>query len=53
MSQDNGGCVEVADLGASVAVRDSQTLSQAPLVIDRAAWDAFLADARTGRYDVG
>jgi Domain of unknown function (DUF397) len=52
-SQWNGGCVEVAvNLGGVVALRDSKRPEGGAHVVGRAAFAAFLADARTGRYDL-
>jgi Domain of unknown function (DUF397) len=52
-SQHNGGCVEVAvNLDGVVAVRDSKRLEGGAHVVDRDAFAAFLADARSGRYDL-
>lgn len=52
-SQWNGGCVEVAaNLPGVVAVRDSQRPEAGAHVVGRAAFAAFLADARAGRYDL-
>jgi hypothetical protein len=48
----NGGCVEVAgNLPGVVAVRDSKRPEGGALVIGRAAFAAFLADLKAGRYD--
>ncbi|MGH3403014.1 MAG: DUF397 domain-containing protein [Streptosporangiaceae bacterium] len=48
----NGGCVEVAlNLPGVVAIRDSKRPEDGAHVVDRAAFEAFLADARAGRYD--
>jgi Domain of unknown function (DUF397) len=53
-SQNNGGCVEVAaNLGDVVAVRDSKHPEGGAHVVGRAAFAAFLADAKAGRYDLG
>ena len=52
-SQHNGGCVEVANLGEVVAVRDSKRPEAGAHVVDRSAFAAFLADAKAGRYDLG
>ena len=53
-SHQNGGCVEVAaNLPGVVAVRDSKCPEGGALVVARAAFAAFLGDARTGRYDLG
>jgi Domain of unknown function (DUF397) len=52
-SQWNGGCVEVAaNLPGVVAVRDSKRPEAGAHVVGRAAFAAFLADARAGRYDL-
>jgi hypothetical protein len=49
----NGGCVEVAmNLPAVTAIRDSTRPSNGAHVIDRAAFAAFLADVKSGRYDI-
>ncbi|HET9894972.1 MAG TPA: DUF397 domain-containing protein [Streptosporangiaceae bacterium] len=48
----NGGCVEVAvNLPGVTAIRDSQRPDDGVLVVGRAAFAAFIADARAGRYD--
>jgi hypothetical protein len=48
----NGACVEVASASESIMVRDS--VDRAGLVIRYSAqtWDAFLAEAKTGTFDV-
>jgi Domain of unknown function (DUF397) len=52
-SQNNGGCVEVAaNLPGIVAVRDSKRLADGAHVVSRAAFADFIADARSGRYDL-
>jgi Domain of unknown function (DUF397) len=52
-SQANGGCVEVAaNLGEVIAVRDSKRPEGGAHVVGRAAFAAFLADAKAGRYDL-
>ena len=52
-SQHNGGCVEVAvNLDGIVAVRDSKRPEAGAHVVGRSAFAAFLADARSGRYDL-
>jgi hypothetical protein len=52
-SNGNGGanCVEVAVLDAEVAVRDSKDPHGPALVFAAAEWDAFVADAKGGRFD--
>ena len=53
LSQHNGGCVEVAvNLDGVVAVRDSKRPEAGAHVVGRSAFAAFLADARSGRYDL-
>jgi len=52
-SQHNGGCVEVANLGDAVAVRDSKRPEAGAHVVGRNAFSAFLADAKAGRFDLG
>jgi Domain of unknown function (DUF397) len=53
-SSTNGGCVEIAaNLPGVVAVRDSKRPEGGAHVVSRAAFAAFLADARAGRYDLG
>ena len=52
-SQHNGGCVEVAvNLDGVVAVRDSKRPEGGAHVVGREAFATFLADARSGRYDL-
>ncbi len=49
----NGGCVEVAaNLEGIVAVRDSKRPEGGAHVVPRAAFAAFLADLKAGRYDI-
>jgi len=53
-SSTNGGCVEIAaNLPGVVAVRDSKRPEGGAHVVSRAAFAAFLADVRSGRYDIG
>ena len=53
-SNGNGGnnCVEVADLGTAVAVRDSKDPHGPALVFMPAEWDAFLGGAKVGEFDL-
>ncbi len=47
-----GGCVEVAvNLPGQTAIRDSKRPEAGAHEVDRAAFAAFLADAKAGRYD--
>jgi hypothetical protein len=53
-SSTNGGCVEIAaNFPDVVAVRDSKRPEGGAHVVSRAAFAAFLTDARAGRYDIG
>jgi Domain of unknown function (DUF397) len=53
-SQNNGGCVEVAaNVPGVIAVRDSQRPDGGAHVVTPAAFAAFLADAKAGRFDIG
>ena len=47
----NGSCVEVADLGEHVAVRDSKDRQGPRLVFKREAWREFISDIRSGTQD--
>jgi hypothetical protein len=52
-SSHNGGCVEIAaNLPGVIAIRDSKRPEGGAHMIGRAAFAAFLADARAGRYDL-
>ncbi|QDY79126.1 DUF397 domain-containing protein [Streptomyces qinzhouensis] len=42
-SQDNGNCIEVADLGLRIGVRDSKQKGGAALVVAPSAWSAFVS----------
>jgi hypothetical protein len=49
----NGGCVEIAaNLPGVTAVRDSKRPEGGAHVVSRAAFAAFLADVKAGRYDL-
>ena len=50
-SNGQGQCVEVAQLGTTVAVRDSKHPSGAVLVFTPAEWAAFIAGANAGEFD--
>jgi len=52
LSQHNGGCVEVAALDGVVAIRDSKRPEGGVHVVSRDAFAAFLADAKSGRFDL-
>ncbi len=46
-----GNCVEVADDGDVVLVRDSKHPDGGTLRISAAAWAVFIADVKSGRFD--
>lgn len=48
----NGGCVEVASLAGRTAIRDSKRPADGAHVVRPAAFTAFLADVKAGRYDL-
>ncbi len=53
MSGSQGGnCVEVAFHGDGVLVRDSKNPSGPTLVFTRNEWDAFVAGAKDGEFDI-
>jgi hypothetical protein len=51
LSVANGACVEVANVGAMVAMRDSKDPGGPVLVYTRAEWLAFLDGAKKGEFD--
>ena len=51
-STGNGACVEVADTGHVVAVRDSKNPQGAILTYTTAEWRSFLDDAKRGTFDI-
>lgn len=52
-SNTNGACVEVAFDGNEVLVRDSKDRGNGPILKFRPAeWDAFVAGAKDGEFDV-
>lgn len=52
-SSGNGACVEVAEIGSLIAVRDSKDPAGPKLVFTAPAWDAFAAGVRDGQFDLG
>lgn len=53
-SGNNGGaCVEVARNLPLVAVRDSKDPGGPALAFSPAAWRSFIAQVKSGRYDLG
>ena len=51
LSFSNGNCVEVAELGGAVGVRNSRDPDGPVLRFPRGAWAAFLGAARRGEFD--
>ncbi len=51
MSSSNGGCLEVAQLGGWVAIRDNEDLGNPPLVVTRHVWICMLDGAKKGEFD--
>lgn len=52
-TQDNGNCVEVADLSGLVGIRDSKDKGRPALVVPTALWAEFIDDVQAGRYGSG
>lgn len=49
----DGGCVEVADIGDVVGMRDTKDAGLGPvLTFDRYRWAEFVAGVRAGEFDV-
>jgi Domain of unknown function (DUF397) len=51
LSVANGACVEVANIGAMIAMRDSKDRGGPVLMYTRAEWLAFLDGAKKGEFD--
>ena len=52
-SNNNSACVEVCLADGQVQVRDTKALGRGPILgFDPAAWSAFVADARQGKFDL-
>jgi hypothetical protein len=49
---DTGSCVEAAQVGDSVAVRDAKDPNGPILRFSRDEWDAFIAGVRRGEFDL-
>lgn len=47
-----GSCVEVADDGGQVLLRDGKNPDQPALSLDRAVWNGFLAGIKDGQFDL-
>lgn len=50
-SNPNSNCVEVADLGDAVAIRDSKDVAGPVLIFDQSSWTAFVEAVKDGRFD--
>ncbi len=50
-SSGNGNCVEFADLGDAVAVRDTKDRTGPTLQFTAAGWSAFVAGTKRGEFD--
>jgi hypothetical protein len=51
-SSGNGNCVEVAVVDEVVAVRDTKDRSGPMLVFTASEWQAFVAGAKAGEFDL-
>jgi hypothetical protein len=49
----SANCVEVAQAGDHVLVRDSKNLHISPIAFTRDEWRVFVAGARAGDFDFG
>jgi hypothetical protein len=49
-SNANGGCVELAQIGSFVAIRDSRNPDREPLIFDANEWDCFLDGVAKGEF---
>ena len=48
----NGACVEVAPATGTIVVRDSVNPAGAVIDYPARSWQAFIADAKTGAFDL-
>jgi hypothetical protein len=48
----NGACVEVAPATGTIVVRDSVNLVGPVIRYSTRTWQAFIADAKTGSFDI-
>lgn len=48
-----GACVEVAKIGAAIAVRDSKDPDGPRLVFTAGTWEAFTRNVKVGGFDLG
>jgi hypothetical protein len=52
-SNSNSNCVEIANAGSDIAVRDSKDPAGPVLVVSAGQWQAFTAGASAGQFDLG
>jgi predicted secreted Zn-dependent protease len=52
-SSGNGACVEMAETGDLIAVRDSKDPAGPKLIFTAPEWEAFTAGVRDGEFDLG
>jgi predicted secreted Zn-dependent protease len=52
-SSANGACVEMAETGDLIAVRDSKDPAGPKLIFTAPEWEAFTAGVRDGEFDLG
>jgi hypothetical protein len=48
----NGSCVEIADLGDHVAVRDSKDKAGPKLIFTSDEWRVFVSELKSGAYEL-
>jgi hypothetical protein len=48
----NNGCVEVAVVDGEVGIRDSKDRNGPVLIFTASEWDAFIAGARDGEFEL-
>jgi Domain of unknown function (DUF397) len=51
-SQQNGACVEIADLDRAIAIRDSKNPHGPKLLFSREAWRTFSMGIGQGSFDL-
>jgi hypothetical protein len=49
----SNGCVEVAQIGENIVVRDTKDLAGPTLRYSRDEWTAFVAAVKAGEFDLG
>lgn len=48
----SGSCVEVAQIGEQIAVRDSKSLDSSVLTYSREEWQTFVDGVKAGEFDL-